>query len=315
MKAFHCALFLLALLFLFALESSAQKIQREGQDYALFFAVSDYEDGTLPKLPNSITDAIKIAGVLEKNYDFKTEILENPTLDEIDDKLHEYQDNFLNNTFDRKGQLFIFFSGHGVKDYDNGYFLPVDANPERLLRTALAYDTWRPLISEIAAQHILVAVDACYSVTFDPSWQSKANPRFKRIGEMSEDDRIVANHKAYKNRVFFTADARENTVPGRSNFARKLYEGLLFYRNEDVPFVTSSELYGTFVKKAQPSPRAGHFEGDQAESSFLFFPKNENTIDPNQFSAREKDMAAYEAIRNAPSLSKCDQYLQDFPYG
>ncbi|MEM1325894.1 MAG: caspase family protein [Bacteroidota bacterium] len=294
--------------------SHQQEVTRQNKDYALFFAVADYDHGTLPDLPNAITDAEKIAEVLSKNYQFQTEILKNPTLNEVDDKLHEYYQKFNDNTFDNKGQLLIFFSGHGVKDYDNGYFLPADANPDRLIRSAFAYDIWRPYISTMNVQHILVAVDACYSVTFDPTWQSRTNPQFKRIGELSEADRILVNHNSYKNRIFYTADAKENVVPGRSNFARKLYEGLLYYRDKDIPFVTSSELYGTFISKARPAPRAGHFEADQAASSFLFFPVRQR-VDKDSYNRREADMAAFEEIQAAPSIAKCEAYLKQFPAG
>ncbi len=296
------------------LSSSRMASFRPSKDYALFFAVSNYKNSSLTNLPNSIPDARAIAEVLEKSYGFKTEVIADPTLDVIEQKLNEYRDKFAKGSMAKDGQLLIFFSGHGVKEYENGYFLPADADPARLFRTAVAYNIWRPIISEIQCQHILVAVDACYSVTFDPSWESKNDPKFQRIGELSESERILENHKAYKNRIFFTADAKENTVPGRSNFARKLLEGLLANQYKG-SFITSTELFANFVQKAQPAPRANHFEGDDPNSSFLFFPTQQVKVDPQRFDLRQRDIEAFRKIQQSPTVIACQQYLTDFLEG
>ncbi|MDX1943591.1 MAG: caspase family protein [Saprospiraceae bacterium] len=293
---------------------SQREVFRPGKDYALFFAVSNYKNSSLTNLPNSIPDARAIAEVLEKSYGFKTEVIPDPTLDVIEQKLNEYRDKFAKGTLAKDGQLFIFFSGHGVKESNNGYFLPADADPSRLFRTAVAYNIWRPIISELQCQHILVAVDACYSVTFDPSWENKNDPKFQRIGELSETERILENHKAYKNRIFFTADAKENTVPGRSNFARKLLEGLSANQYKG-SFITSTELFANFMQKAQPAPRAGFFEGDDANSSFLFFPTQQVNVDPQRFDQRQRDIEAYRKIQQNATVIACQQYLTDFSEG
>ncbi|MFN7120209.1 MAG: SUMF1/EgtB/PvdO family nonheme iron enzyme [Saprospiraceae bacterium] len=307
-------LLVFAIIFYAFAKSSKQFSLRPGKDYALFFAVSNYKNSSLTNLPNSIPDARAIAEVLEKSYGFKTEVITDPTLDVIEQKLNEYREKFAKGTFAKDGQLFLFFSGHGVKEYNNGYFLSTDADPSRLSRTAFAYNIWRPIISEIQCQHILVAVDACYSVTFDPSWESKNDPKFQRIGELSESERILANHKDYKNRIFFTADAKENTVPGRSNFARKLLEGLLANQYKG-SFITSTELFANYVQKAQPAPRANHFEGDDPNSSFLFFPTQQVKVDPQRFDQRQRDIEAYRKIQQNATVAACQQYLLDFPEG
>ena len=286
---------------------------RPGKDYALFFAVSDYENARLQPLPNSIKDAEQIAGVLEADYGFNTEIIKNPSLDDIEDKLYEYQEKFKTGALAKDGQLLIFFSGHGMKEYDNGYFLPADADPDRLLRTALAYDTWRPFIADMDAQHILVAIDACYSVTFDPTWQSKNNPNFQRPGEYNDTEKLLVNHEKYKNRIFFTSDAKEDVVPGRSNFARKFLEGLLDYRNKQ-EMVTAYELYGRFVKKASPAPRANHFERDEAESSFLFVTEK-IAFDVHNAQTREADLNAWKRAQHLNTLAGYQAYLEAHPSG
>ena len=289
-------------------------IIRKDKDYALFFAVHQYEDSQLTDLPNTVKNAREIEKVLKDKYAFETEFIENPKLDDIEQKLEEYRWKFASGAFPKDGQLLVFFSGHGVQEYNNGYFLPADADPDRILRTGLSYNTWRPFISEFSCQHILVAVDACYSVTFDPNWKSMKTPKFERVGEMDEADRVLSNHKDYPARIFFTSDSQEDVVPGRSNFTRKFLEGLskLQYKGA---FVTSSELFANYIKLAQPAPRGAEFEGDDPRSSFLFFPSTTIKTDPLRYEQRQRDMDAYAALQANPTISGCQQYLADFPQG
>jgi hypothetical protein len=164
--------FTILILLLSAAINGYTQSTRSGQDHALFFAVSNYENDGLTDLEQPIPNARAIAKELKQRFGFKTEIVEDPTLVEIQTKLADYQRRYANGGLPRNGQLFIFFSGHGVKDYGNGYFLPSDTDPDQVIRTGLAYNIWRPFINDINCKHILVAVDACFSVTFDPDWQS-----------------------------------------------------------------------------------------------------------------------------------------------
>lgn len=65
---------------------------RKDKDYALFFAVNQYDKMRL--LSNPIRDAEAIAKELENQYGFNTEVVENPTLDQIEQKLKTYQKQF-----------------------------------------------------------------------------------------------------------------------------------------------------------------------------------------------------------------------------
>lgn len=288
---------------------------RQGKDRALFFAVAQYEDDRLQHLKQTITNANEIAEVLRDNYGFATEIVKNPSLDEIEEKLATYSEQYEKGKWDKTGQLLIFFSGHGVKEYNNGYFLPADANVDRILRTGLPYNTWRPFISEINCQHIMVAVDACYSVTFDPKWNTMTgNTLFKRVGELSETERVLENFKSYQSRIFFTSDAREDVVPGQSNFARKFLEGLSDLQYSS-PFSTASKLFGEYIDSAQPSPKGGTFEKDDPRSAFLFFPNLKINVNSDRYTQRQKDIDAYKNIQIKASIDNCQQYLRDFPNG
>jgi len=289
----------------------AQATNRRGQDIALFFAVEHYESDKLIDLPNAVKNANDIAKVLREDYGFKTEVIIDPTLDEIDLKLKEYDKKFQNQTLSRKGQLFLYFSGHGIQENKSGYFLPADAALDRLPRTGMAYNIWRPIISQMSCQHILVAIDACYSVTFDLNWKSKGHPKFKRRKEYTEDQYVLSDFNTYPARLFYTSDAKEDVVPDRSNFARKLLEGLRTERGK-AAFMTSQELFANHIYKATPSPKFGYFEDDDPQSNFLFF--SQASISHTYYQ-RQQDLNAYAIIKNKPTVEGCQNYLHKFPSG
>ncbi|MBK8703120.1 MAG: caspase family protein [Saprospiraceae bacterium] len=235
--------------------SPTAPMPRAGQDYALLFAVNDYS-GKLMPLTNPIKNARDIAKELETRFGFAIEVVENPTLADIDKKLKEYEDRFARNISGRYpsgGQLFIFFSGHGTVRYNVGYFLPLGADPDSPNTTALDYNFWRNRIDAINCNHILVAVDACHSATFDPDWQNRPDRHFSRPGELSEKEKVIMNHSKYKSRFFFTSDGKGDQTPDRSSFANKILEGL---RTHSSPsgFLTSSELFANYVEGPFPPP-------------------------------------------------------------
>jgi uncharacterized caspase-like protein len=65
-------------------------------------------------------------------------------------------------------RVFVFFAGHGItfslpRGGEEGYLLPVDADPDDPALTAIAMEDLRRIARRIPAKHVLFAVDACYS--------------------------------------------------------------------------------------------------------------------------------------------------------
>ena len=209
--------FVIFLLLLSNAVLSNARSSRAGQDRALFFAVEDY--AYMPALGNPRQNAQDIATELKEHYGFEVEVIANPTIDEIDKTLSEYAARYADGTYPAQGQLFLFFSGHGVQEGRNGYFMASDSDPGRPQRTAMEYDYYRSQIDQINCQHILVAIDACHSATFDPNHGLRNdNRRFRRKGEAAYD-RILANHQSYRARCFWTSDGLGEETPDRSTFA------------------------------------------------------------------------------------------------
>ena len=105
---------------------------RPNKDYALFFAVNDYQPGSgFDDLSKPIENAEAIAKELHDRYGFETEVVKNPTLDQISAKLQEYQSFYAKNPqgeYPSTGQLLIYFTGHGIAEDNNGYFVPANGD-------------------------------------------------------------------------------------------------------------------------------------------------------------------------------------------
>jgi len=289
---------------------------RANRDYALFFAVNDYRPGSgFDPLTKPVANAEAIAAELRERYGFATEVVKNPTLDQIDAKLHEYRDLFAKNPQGRypsTGQLLIYFTGHGIAENNNGYFVPADGDAKKLYRTAFAYEIWRPFINSIDCRHILVAIDACFSVTFDPDWYNKKMDvlQFKRPGELSEGDKLLLANEKDKSRILFCSDGQEDKVPERSNFARKFLEGLQNGTRQD-GVLTSTVLAG-YLEFAAPRPRLATFGSDD-KGSFVFVSVKPKAPDPKGAPAATdqlaKDLAAWRAARAANTIAAYQEYL------
>jgi hypothetical protein len=67
-----------------------------------------------------------------------------------------------------RDRLFVFFAGHGItvklpRGGDEGYLIPVDADPRRPELTAIPMDEIRKMGKRVSAKHIFFAIDSCFS--------------------------------------------------------------------------------------------------------------------------------------------------------
>jgi len=295
---------LLFLLLLISVYASGQS--RQGQDRALFFAVNDYQKMT--DLQNPIKNAQDLAAELEKRYGFLAEVVTNPTLSVIEEKIASYKQRYASGRYAKGGQLLVFFTGHGVMRGNNGYFMPADADPNRPYASAIEYDYWRNEINDIDCHHTLVAIDACHSITFDPNWKNKTDRNFSRPGEKFSDQ-VLLNHQSYRARLFFTSDAKGNQTPDRSTFAQQLLTGLRTHASAN-GYLTSSELFASYLKKAAPTPGGGSFGADEAGSAFLFFRKPDGNT-----SAGRSERVAWQDTQQSNTANAYRQFLAAHPTG
>lgn len=131
-----------------------------GRYYALVIGNADYD--LLDDLATPVSDAQRLADVLEQRYGFNARLLPNS-----DDAALLRALNSLNEELDENDNLLIYYSGHGNRResgvYDTGYWLPINAEPA-------PNDTfWVPTeqvsghLARLKARRIIVVADSSYA--------------------------------------------------------------------------------------------------------------------------------------------------------
>ncbi len=253
---------------------------REGQDFALFIAVDDYEQWT--DLRNPVSDATAIAQELEQHYGFATEVLVNPTRTDI----YEVLDYYRTRTYGDLDQLFIFFSGHG--DFNEGtaegFFVPKEGLLDDPFQdTYIPHTRLERIVGNIPCNHILLAVDACFSGTFDESIAlQRGRPGVPPAGDVVDERQWFINRQlTHMSRLYLTSGGKERTPDGDrySPFTARFLEALRSYGIDD-GILTFAELTG-FMQRVEPLPRFGEFGGHEPGGDFLFVTGNTPTAPTN----------------------------------
>jgi len=290
-------------------------LQRDGIDYAVFFAVKDYD--AWDDLQTPIADAKAIAKVLKNKYGFKNEILENPTKNEIRQKIVELQ----RKQFKKDDQLLLFFTGHGEfmpfnhnPDKGKGYFIPADAKKNDPFRDSyLYYPDIKPDINDIDCEHIMIVIDACFSGSF---FQYRAGGD-DRPGRLSDRERLIQNSLKKRCRKGITSGGLKRTRDGiyHSPFTDKFLAGLNSLGGED-EVLTYNELY-TNLEGLQDAPRRGYFGNEDSESKFLFIAKRQKVDDKriSKSAQRQADFNAWQKANNTNTIEAFRIYLSNHPNG
>ncbi len=133
--------------------------------YVLAIGVSDYDLDELD-LGFSAKDAADFAAAMETQKgtlyaDVITRVLtdEKATRDEVLDGL-----DWIRMQTTSKDVAMIFIAGHGLSDNRSGvyYYLPVNADPDRLMRTAVPFSDIRSTVASMPGK-VLLFIDTCYS--------------------------------------------------------------------------------------------------------------------------------------------------------
>ncbi len=134
-----------------------------GDYHAVVIGINDYEN--LPDLKTALIDARAVAQTLKEYYGYKIHMLENPTRNDILDKLDE-----LREVLRESDNLLIYYAGHGWLDPQSGrgYWLPANARIDRRSRWFSNSDITDAL-QALFAKHVMVVADSCYSGTLTRS--------------------------------------------------------------------------------------------------------------------------------------------------
>jgi hypothetical protein len=130
-----------------------------GRYRALVIGNNAYTD--ISPLKTAVNDATSVAALLQTMYGFTVTLLTNTTRDEIITALDQ-----LRATLTEQDNLLIYYAGHGVLDTseERGYWLPVNAKQDSRIQW-ISNTTITDALKAMAAKHILVVADSCYSGT------------------------------------------------------------------------------------------------------------------------------------------------------
>jgi hypothetical protein len=128
-----------------------------GSYHALVIGNNQYKD--FPNLISASIDARETADLLRTKYGFQTTILIDATRYDMLSALNDLRENLTEND-----NLLIYYAGHGELDRVNlrGYWLPVDAEPNSTANW-ISNIAITDILNAMAAKHILVVADSCYS--------------------------------------------------------------------------------------------------------------------------------------------------------
>ena len=141
--------------------SPLEEYQR-GKNYFFGIGINTYQN--FQPLNNARKDVEDVKNLLISDYYFEDQSCkylfdEEATRENIIDEINDLRSKV--NSNDR---LLIYFSGHGFKDENRGFWIPVDARKDRL-GTYISNAEVRDIINAIKARHILLISDSCFSAS------------------------------------------------------------------------------------------------------------------------------------------------------
>ena len=128
-----------------------------GNYHALLIGNKNYQ--YWPRLDTPENDARKTGDLLARKYGFKSKVIVNATRYDILKALND-----LRKELTEKDNLLIYYAGHGHLDekISRGYWVPIDGETDsnaNWISTSAITD----ILNTIAAKHILIVADTCYS--------------------------------------------------------------------------------------------------------------------------------------------------------
>lgn len=239
--------------------------QPKGKYRALIIGVQDYTNNKLD-LQYPASDAKALYNVLTQKYNFAAQnvtLLTTPS-QTTHRNLHTVLKKLAN--FSKDDDVLIFFAGHGqwIKDYDQGYWLPSDAED---VFNYLSNDAISGYIKSCPARHVLLITDACFSGGIFKSRDAS------ELNGAPESLKII--YEKYTCRQAMTSGAL-TTVPDKSIFMEYLLKRL---ESNTQKYMKASELFYSLIndviEKSGQTPVFGGIldKNDDMLGDFIFIKK------------------------------------------
>ena len=244
------------------------------RNYALIFATDEYNEW--PKLTNPVYDATSVENILKDEFDFTTELIINPTLEGIKNKLREYWAK----NYGPNDQLFIFFAGHGSywENAKMGYLVAKDSKMNDPNKTTyLSYNDLSGIfLRSINCKRMFLVLDACFAGSFFDQSSFRGTPLQIDPDKLEQLKKTASNKAFHKGISSGGKQYVEDGKPGQhSPFAQSFLTtlGTISLRKN---FVTADEIIGE-LKSNPPGSTAiceGNFQYSEPFSHFIFESKS-----------------------------------------
>ncbi|GEM_PF-1909043 len=140
-------------------------------DIAVIIGNGNYSSSGTPNVDFAIQDAQAMKAYLIKAFGYDPANIiytENATLTKLNEIFgteSNYQGKLFKWVKPGKSRVFIYYVGHGAPDQQTGegYFVPVDANPQYISTSGYKLSTFYENLARIPAASKMVVLDACFS--------------------------------------------------------------------------------------------------------------------------------------------------------
>jgi hypothetical protein len=245
-----------------------------GNYIGLIIGNEKYQHTEVLKTP--IDDAESIKSILVDRYGFsQVKVIRDATRHDILGALAELQTQADNNT-----NVLIFYAGHGHYDEDEnrGYWLPVDAEPDNPANW-IANDDVTSKVKAMAAKHVLVIADSCYSGSLTRAVRG-FGVSGKLPGSKGDNSRYLHKMANKKTRKVMTSGGNEPVADAGGNGNHSVFASAVVSVLQDSDGVLEGTLLFNRIREkvannADQTPEYGviRYAGDDG-GDFLFIPRN-----------------------------------------
>jgi hypothetical protein len=129
-----------------------------GKYYAVVIGNNPYRDAAgYPALKSAASDATAVSNLLRERYGYQTTLLLDASRLEMLSALNDMREKLK-----PEDNLLVYYAGHGEIAGPQGYWIPVDASAGNN-KTWVSNAQISDILNTIAAKHVLVVADSCYS--------------------------------------------------------------------------------------------------------------------------------------------------------
>lgn len=278
--------------------------EQTGKSWAVVIGINEYKND-IPKLRYAVADAEAVGRELEARGFSVTRLLDREA---TRDRILEVLGDDLPAQMKPDDRLLIFYAGHGetktiAGGQTMGYLLPVEAQREKLHKTAISMGEIKQLAGLLPAKHVLFVVDVCYGGIAGQQTRSLPAQTEAYLKQITQE----------KGRQLITAGGPGQQVVegpqwGHSVFTYYLLEGLtkgLADLNHD-GVIPTSELYayldGRVPAASENQQRPEKWDLAPEKGEFVFFT-----------SAKGAELSRSESAAPSPNPARLEQPSRQQP--